>query len=275
MQIFLLQFREDAKMRDHEYFYFLKHSGLGEEEVDRVTAMECVPKIEEIKKYDALVLGGSGEYLVSSGDIPEVMEKVASLLREVRVQGMPILGICFGAHILAKVFGGEVINDETRAETGTFKLTKNQSAGFCPLLKDLPESFDAQFGHKDHVAKLPEGALNLASTQKSTVQVFTFPGEKIYGVGFHPELNRQAMYDRFEYYAEEYHLVGDVMEAIKKATWDTPIASKFIRLFLDKIVTQKMTYKADLEMKDVGCLPVRSPKGEGGLDVGAYGIRLF
>lgn len=242
MHLLLLQFRPDAAIADHEHGLISAQLAHKEHVLTRWNALESLPSIEEAMGFDALLVGGSGDYLVSQGDIPEVVQNVAVFLRALREKRMPMLGICFGAQLMTHAFGGEVTLDAARQETGTFLVTRTDASEHDPLFSQLPKTFDAQFGHKDHLTTLPPGAVNFATTDLSPHQAFTFPGEPVYAVLFHPELNEEAILSRLEYYEGIYGSSPEKREALRQVLRPTPVASETIPLFLERIVREGKRY---------------------------------
>ena len=103
------------------------------------------------------------------------------------IQQLPVLGICYGAQLTAKEFGGRVDKSNKR-EYGR-AILENHSEDV--LLKDLSNHTQVWMSHSDSIAKLPEGFYILATTESIPVAAFkktttdTFP---LYGLQFHPEV---------------------------------------------------------------------------------------
>lgn len=116
------------------------------------------------------------------------------LLFEARRRRLPTFGICFGAQALADVYGGKVIRDPERAEYGTIEVScALPSRREEPLFADAPDRFFAQAWHRDRIVRPPDRAQALAwSRDGSDLQAFRFPGEKIWGVQFHPERDMET-----------------------------------------------------------------------------------
>lgn len=242
MKVLLIQLRPDSETEQHELDCFLKQSGLSATSVSTLNVLKKVPSRADLTGVDALVIGGSGDYLLSNGDIPEKVELVGELLRLARSKQIPTLGICFGAQILAQTFGGVVDIDEKNQETGTFLITKKFEATKCPVFSEIPEVFEAQLGHKDHIMNLPSGAVHLASSERSNVQAFTFPSEPIYALTFHPELNKEAVHWRLKRYADIYKMSDEVLLAMQKNVGETPFAVMVLKRFFEKIVKNGEVY---------------------------------
>jgi GMP synthase (glutamine-hydrolysing) len=97
--------------------------------------------------------------------------------------GIPTLGICYGAQLMALDLGGRV--DRTDAsEFGKTDLRVQESS----LLKDTPAEQTVWMSHRDTVVAAPEGARVVAQSQSTPVAAFEAPERGLYGVQFHPEV---------------------------------------------------------------------------------------
>ncbi len=98
--------------------------------------------------------------------------------------GIPVLGICYGMQLMAKMLGGRVEGSRSR-EYGKAALTVADRAG---LFKDVPRRSISWMSHGDKVRRLPEGFTRLASSKNSPVAAFGHMGMRLFGVQFHPEV---------------------------------------------------------------------------------------
>jgi GMP synthase (glutamine-hydrolysing) len=97
--------------------------------------------------------------------------------------GIPTLGICYGAQLLALELGGRV--DRTGAgEYGKVDLRASDSA----LFKAQPVEQTAWMSHRDTVVAPPEGARVVATSEHTPVAAFEDDARRVYGVQFHPEV---------------------------------------------------------------------------------------
>jgi GMP synthase (glutamine-hydrolysing) len=98
----------------------------------------------------------------------------------------PVLGICYGAQLTAKVFGGSVERSSKR-EYGRAHLHIAQDD---PLLGKLTPSSQVWMSHGDSIKKLPDGFSILATTDSIPVAAFKASGtaRDLYGLQFHPEV---------------------------------------------------------------------------------------
>ena len=97
---------------------------------------------------------------------------------------LPVLGICYGAQLIAHETGGTVMPSNIR-EYGRANLTEVLHDS---LLQELPKGSQVWMSHADTISEVPGQFEIMAST--STVQVAAFQNEerKIYGLQFHPEV---------------------------------------------------------------------------------------
>jgi GMP synthase (glutamine-hydrolysing) len=101
---------------------------------------------------------------------------------------LPILGICYGAQLMADTHGGLVARSEKR-EYGKAHLQWQLLDD--PLLNGLSAESQAWMSHGDSILELPEGYQILASTRDIPVAAYRRPanGEApLYGLQFHPEV---------------------------------------------------------------------------------------
>jgi GMP synthase (glutamine-hydrolysing) len=130
----------------------------------------------EARKPTAMILSGGPKSVHVEG-APSLDPAIYDL-------GVPILGICYGAQLIAQQLGGRV--DRTgRGEYGRAMLTVAQPG---TLLAGLPESQPVWMSHFDAVVDPPAGFTVCASTPDAPVAVLEHPGRGIYGVQFHPEV---------------------------------------------------------------------------------------
>lgn len=98
--------------------------------------------------------------------------------------GLPVLGICYGAQLMASQLGGEVAPGETR-EYGRAHL-KNVKGSH--LLNAVSENSAVWMSHSDTITRLPEGFDCLASTESIPVAAMAHSQKPWFGIQFHPEV---------------------------------------------------------------------------------------
>ena len=108
--------------------------------------------------------------------------------------GVPILGICYGAQLIAKQLGGTV----SRFEAGEYGRTDMDVAG-GRLLEGQPVEQTVWMSHFDCISEAPEGFDVIAST--ASAPVAAFESDSICGVQYHPEVSHtphgQAVIERW------------------------------------------------------------------------------
>jgi len=99
--------------------------------------------------------------------------------------GIPILGICYGAQLIASQLGGEV----SRFEAGEYGRTDLTVSG-GRLFTDQPVEQTVWMSHFDCITELPDGFTATAST--ASAPVAAFESHNIHGVQYHPEVSHTA-----------------------------------------------------------------------------------
>ena len=124
-----------------------------------------------------LILSGGPESVHAAG-APRLESEILSL-------GIPVLGICYGAQLLADELGGEV-DRSGLAEYGRVEL--HVTAPGKVVSADLPSTQQVWMSHRDAVVRPPEGAAVTAVTADAPAAAFEHPAAGLFGVQFHPEV---------------------------------------------------------------------------------------
>ena len=229
-KILLLQFREGQLLK-HEFDCVKRKIKCRNFTLESFNAFKKAPSLKFLDRYDAIIFGGCGEYFVSQGNYP-AQEKILSLIRKAAEKSIPMLGLCFGFHLIGRALGGKVVHDPEHKEVGTYKITVNRTGRKNILLKNLPSSFLAQEGHKDRLVKLPKDGINLASSKKCRYQAFQIKNKKIFATQFHPELAAKDVKARLIFFKDIYSPGGEYKRILQK-TKETPMVEKVIQNFID------------------------------------------
>jgi len=104
---------------------------------------------------------------------------------EVYDLGIPVLGICYGAQLIAHQSDGTVGRNE-RGEYGRTELTVAGDAG--TMLADTPGSQTVWMSHFDAITDVPDDFVVTASTPDAPVAAFESRERGLYGVQYHPEV---------------------------------------------------------------------------------------
>jgi GMP synthase (glutamine-hydrolysing) len=140
---------------------------------------------KDLRGYDALISMGGPQQAYDDGSAPWLAE-TKRLLAGAVAEGVPVLGICLGAQLLAEATGGRVIPGPDGPELGARLVGKRDVAGNDPLFWDLPLSPLVVQWHWDVVSELPPGATLLMSSPRYPHQAFRV-GDSAWGIQFHVE----------------------------------------------------------------------------------------
>jgi GMP synthase (glutamine-hydrolysing) len=139
----------------------------------------------------ALILSG-GPASVYVEDAPHVDPRLFEL-------GVPVLGICYGMHLMAQDLGGRVERTGV-SEFGKTTLVASPGALFGD---ELAGEQIVWMSHRDSVAAAPPGATVVATSDSTPLAAFEDPDRGLYAVQFHPEVvhtaNGQRILERFLY----------------------------------------------------------------------------
>ena len=98
---------------------------------------------------------------------------------------LPLLGVCYGAQLLA-LLGGGVVEAAPSREYGRAMLTV--VAPEDPLMKRLPSPTQVWMSHGDTITYLPDNYKIIGSTENVKAAAYHIEGEKTWGIQFHPEV---------------------------------------------------------------------------------------
>lgn len=210
---------------------FARRLELPVEEIGQHNLVTGPPSLERVRRHRAVLVGGSGDYLVSRGNLP-FFDRTLEFLRRLVDSDHPTFASCFGFQCLVEALGGRIVYDPANAEVGTFEVTLTEAGRRDELLGRLPPRFAAQQGHKDRAEELPPGAVYLASSELSRYQAFRLRGHRIWATQFHPELDRRTNAERYQRYLEHYRGQVDFGGEEAAATFtDSPESEALLRAF--------------------------------------------
>jgi GMP synthase (glutamine-hydrolysing) len=143
----------------------------------------------DIGPYNGLIVLGGPMNVDEAGRYPHLATEIAAI-QEALARGIPILGICLGAQLLAAALGANVRPNNVR-EIGWYRLYPTAAAGGDPLCRHL-NGEQHVFQWHAYTFDLPPGAVHLASTPTCANQAFRF-GDRAYGLQFHLEADQQLI----------------------------------------------------------------------------------
>jgi GMP synthase (glutamine-hydrolysing) len=123
--------------------------------------------------------------IILSGGPKSVYEVPApSLDSEIYDLGIPILGICYGAQLMALQLGGEV----AKTGAGEYGRTELSRKGPSALMGEWPATSTVWMSHGDAIAQAPQGFVVTASSPEAPVAAMEDSARALYAVQFHPEV---------------------------------------------------------------------------------------
>jgi len=138
-------------------------------------------EIKKIKSFNQI----KGIFL-SGGPSTVTKKKFLSIPKEIFSKKIPILGICYGLQLIAKLYGGKIKSSRKKREFGRAYIFKKRQS---QLTKNFFRSSKAVWmSHEDAVVKLPKNFKSVAYTKNSKLTIIENSKQKIYGVQFHPEV---------------------------------------------------------------------------------------
>lgn len=188
----------------------------------------------EIKSYkitaEEIVKEGYKGVIFTGGPNSVYDENAPKCDPELFTCGVPVLGICYGAQLMAYTLGGEVASSEVK-EYGNTKAVFDSSS---KLFQGLPEKAVCWMSHTDYIAKPPKGFEITAHSEHCPVVAMEDSSRGLCAMQFHPEVqhteNGSAMLRNFLYNVcgcsgdwQMSSFVKDTIEKIKEQVGDKTV----------------------------------------------------
>ena len=140
-----------------------------------------VKNLIKLKNYDKIK-----GFIFSGGPSTVTKKKFPSVPKEIFNKKIPILGICYGLQLIAKLYGGNIKPSKKRREFGRALIFKKKTS---LLTKNFfNKNKGVWMSHEDAVVKIPKNFKIVASTKNSNLTIIENTKKKIYGVQFNPEV---------------------------------------------------------------------------------------
>ena len=142
----------------------------------------------EIKPYrisaEEIKQGNYKGIIFSGGPNSVYAEKAPKCDPELFELGIPVLGICYGAQLMANMLGGEVSTSLVKEYGNTNVLFDSTST----LFQNASDENICWMSHTDYISKTPEGFKIVARTDDCPVAAMEDRTNKFYAMQFHPEV---------------------------------------------------------------------------------------
>ncbi|MBQ4383007.1 MAG: glutamine-hydrolyzing GMP synthase, partial [Firmicutes bacterium] len=138
--------------------------------------------LDEIKagRYKGIIFTG-GPNSVYEEASPHYTPEILDL-------GIPILGICYGAQLMAWMLGGTIEHAPGR-EYGRTQVTADRNS---LLFRNIPAVSTVWMSHTDYVKEVPAGFVVTASSDSCPVAAMENRAHRLYAVQFHPEVTHSV-----------------------------------------------------------------------------------
>lgn len=149
----------------------------------RVRELNVYCEIHPYNKIPAITSDVKG--VILSGSPCSVRDKGAPTLELNAFDGIPVLGVCYGAQLIAQLRGGNVTASQIR-EYGRARLTTVDH--HSELLKEISLDTQVWMSHSDTISNIPAEFEVIASTPSVAIAAYKLKDKPVYGIQFHPEV---------------------------------------------------------------------------------------
>ena len=218
-----------------------------------VYAEILTPKeLTKLKKYNNIK-----GVIFSGGPSTVTINKFQSVPKDIFKKKIPILGICYGLQLIAKLFGGKIKPSKGKREFGRAILVKKKSSLLTKKFLNTRKS--VWMSHEDAVVKLPNNFKIIASTKDSKLTIIENTEKKIYGVQFHPEVthtdNGKQIFKNFLYLickvkkkwsvkSQKKKLIEEIKKTVKKdkviCALSGGVDSSVVALLINKAIKKNL-----------------------------------
>ncbi len=212
-----------------------------------------VINLQNFKNIKGIILSG-GPSTVTSKKFQKIPKKIFE-------KKIPILGICYGLQLIAKIFGGNIKPSNKTREFGRTYLFKVRSSLLTKNFLNTKKL--VWMSHEDAIVKLPKNFKTIASTKASKFTIIEDSKNKIFGVQFHPEVthteNGKQIFKNFLFSickikkswnvkSQKKRLIEEIKKRVKKdsviCALSGGVDSSVVALLINKAIKKK-TYLCD------------------------------
>ncbi len=186
---------------------------------------EALPAVSDV---DGVIIMGGPQ---SANDNSDYIQAELVWLKDAIATGMPMLGVCLGAQLMAKAAGAEIVAAPVR-ELGWFPVYRTAYSDEDPLFGSMPDGMRVFQWHGETFTRID--AMQLVATHPDVpAQAFRL-GCGQYGLQFHVEINA-AIIDQWiaSGESEREHLGID---GIRQLHSDTPLHLEAMQQFCRQMV---------------------------------------
>ena len=135
--------------------------------------------LDSLENYDSVILSGRRK---NDKKTNEINSKIVTYSIK---NNMKLLGICYGAEILALTLGGTIKkNSSLQKGNEIIKIFKEN-----PISNDSLDVFES---HRFEISKLPSVLIPLADSKNCKYEIIQYQEKQIFGTQFHPEMSQDG-----------------------------------------------------------------------------------
>ncbi len=150
----------------------------------RIRELNVYCEIHPFNHFPEIREGVKG--IILSGGPASVREENAPAIDTLSLRGKyPVLGVCYGAQLMALQGGGKVQPSKTREYGRALLTVKERSDAF---MDHVAEESQVWMSHSDSITEVGKNFRIIASTHDVPVAAYQVDGENTYGLQFHPEV---------------------------------------------------------------------------------------
>ncbi|MEW6044556.1 MAG: gamma-glutamyl-gamma-aminobutyrate hydrolase family protein [Thermoproteota archaeon] len=143
-------------------------------------------KLEEIDKFDSFILSGRRQ------NNQKMNALNSKIINHAIAEKKPLLGICYGAEILALTVGGTIRKMNSAQKGNSTVMVVNEN----PLCSGILQVYQS---HNFEISHLGKSLIQLGSSDACKYEVIQYRDSRIFGTQFHPEMTHDglSMIERF------------------------------------------------------------------------------
>jgi GMP synthase (glutamine-hydrolysing) len=191
----------------------------------RFVSLDARQSLPSLRGFAGVVITGSAASVTERA--PWMLETERRLAEAADADGA-LFGICFGHQLLGRALGGRVDRNPRGREIGSVTFER---LGADPLFDQASPPFIVNMTHVDSIVELPPGARAVVRTERDPFAGVRFR-DRVWGVQFHPEIDRQVMADYVEGRSELIASEGLDLGAIRATLAEGEAGRDVLRRFL-------------------------------------------
>ena len=192
--------------------------------------------LPDISNVSAVIITGSHAMVT---DHENWSIYLSQWLQDIIYTSIPMLGICYGHHLLAQAFGGQVDYHPKGKEIGTVNIELTDQGEKNPLMGILPKTFLGHVTHAQTVITLPVNGRLLARNNFEGHHAFSL-NKTIWGVQFHPEFNADVTRAYIDEQKESLIIAGYDLDKLYDSVQEHKYGKLLLKCFMELVESQQL-----------------------------------